>query len=229
MEDTEIKHYMLKKVLPWLLIHYDVDELYIENKDAALKIIMEKLEKEEILDQKDVMLVTNGFHQSKENFLKILDRFDEEDFSENKEMLLFKAVSILESAVNERLHQELQIQHGMSHTRIDNILTRLKVREKLDWFLQILCGETFLHQKGWDKIRPIITLRNSFIHPKPTNADKYQQQVDSISKESLLEFMEACTDCYNFLNDIRSSEFEEYNEKINRLTALVDQKYKMGT
>ncbi|WP_242259082.1 hypothetical protein [Bacillus cereus group sp. BfR-BA-01409] len=229
MEETEIKHYMLKKVLPWLLIHYDVDDLYIENKNAALKVIMEKLEKEEILDQKDIMLVTNGFHQSKKNFLKILDRFDEEDFSENKEMLLFKAVSILESAVNERLHQELQIQHGMSHARVDGILTRLKVREKLDWFLQILCGETFLQQKGWDKIRPIITLRNSFIHPKPTDADKYQKQVDSISKESLLEFMEACTDCYNFLNDIKSSEFEEYNEKINRLTALVDQEYKMST
>ena len=29
---------------------------------------MEKLEKEEILDQKDIMLVTNGFHQSKKNF-----------------------------------------------------------------------------------------------------------------------------------------------------------------
>ena len=83
-----------------------------------------------------------------------------------------------------------------------------------------------LQQKGWDKIRPIITLRNSFIHPKPTDADKYQKQVDSISKESLLEFMEACTDCYNFLNDIKSSEFEEYNEKINRLTALVDQNTK---
>ena len=30
--------------------------------------------------------------------------------------------------------------------------------------------------KGWDKIRPIITLRNSFIHPKPTDADKYQNR-----------------------------------------------------
>ena len=77
----------------------------------------------------------------------MLDRFDEEDFSENKEMLLFKAVSILESAVNERLHQELQIQHGMSHARIDGILTRLKVRE-IGLVLQILCGETFLQQKA---------------------------------------------------------------------------------
>ncbi|PEO57640.1 hypothetical protein COI41_29885 [Bacillus toyonensis] len=224
MEETEIKNYMLKKVLPWLLIHYDVDDLYIENKDAALKIIMEKLDKEEILDQKNMMLVTHGFHQSKKKFLEMLDRFDEEDFSENKEMLLFKAVSILESAVNKRLHQELQIQHGMSHAKIDNILTRLKIKEKLDWFLQILCGETFLQQKGWDKINPIITLRNSFIHPKPTDADKYTLQVDSISKESLLEFMEACTECYNFLNDIRSSEVQKYNEKINRLAELVDQK-----
>ena len=73
----------------------------------------------------------------------MLDRFDEEDFSENKEMLLFKAVSILESAVNERLHQELQIQHGMSHARIDGILTRLKVREKLDWFYKFYVEKRF--------------------------------------------------------------------------------------
>ena len=85
----------------------------------------------------------------------------------------------------------------MSHARIDGILTRLKVREKLDWFYKFYVEKRFA-AKGWDKIRPIITLRNSFIHPKPTDADKYQKQVDSISKESLLEFMEACTDCYNF-------------------------------
>ena len=108
---------------------------------------MEKLEKEEILDQKDIMLVTNGFHQSKKIF-KMLDRFDEEDFSENKEMLLFKAVSILESAVNERLHQELQIQHGMSHARIDGILTRLKVREKLDWFYKFYVEKRFCSKKA---------------------------------------------------------------------------------
>ena len=73
----------------------------------------------------------------------MLDRFDEEDFSENKEMLLFKAVSILESAVNERLHQELQIQHGMSHARIDGILTRLKVREKLIGFTNFMWRNVF--------------------------------------------------------------------------------------
>ncbi|QWG83325.1 hypothetical protein [Bacillus mycoides] len=221
MKEIELERDLLKMVIPWLLMHYNVDDLFIENKGAAIKIIKEKLEKEEILDQKDIMLITSGFHDSKKKFVRLLDRFDEEDFYENKEMLLFKAVSILESAVNFRLHEELQLQFGMSHARINKILTRLKVEEKLDWFLQILCGETFLQQKGWAKIKPIIALRNSFIHPKPTDADKYQKQRDSISKESLLEFMEACTECYSFLNDLKSSEVKEYNEKIKKLTALI--------
>ncbi|MED2919620.1 hypothetical protein P4324_10065 [Bacillus thuringiensis] len=215
---------IIKEILPWLLIHYKVDDLFVEDKVAAVKIVRGKLKKDKLFDQENIMLIASEFYDSKNSFLRLLDRFDEGDFSENKEMLLFKAVSILESAVNDKLHEELQLQFGMSHARINKILTRLKVEEKLDWFLQILCGETFLQQKGWAKIRPIITLRNSFIHPKPTDADKYRKQSDSISKESLLEFMEACTECYNFLNDIRSSEVEEYNEKINRLTALVGEK-----
>ncbi|PEF03356.1 hypothetical protein COM97_27940 [Bacillus thuringiensis] len=224
MEEIELQQELLKKMLPWLLIHYNVDDLYTENKNAALKIIMEKLEKEQILDQENMMIITHGFHESKTSFLRMLERFDEEHFFENKEMLLFKAVSILESAINDRLHEELQLQYGMSHARVKKFLTRLKIEEKLDWFLQILCGETFLPQNGWMKIQPIIALRNFFIHPKPTDIDEYQKKSVAISKESLLEFMEACTECYSFLNAIKSSEVEEYNEKIKRLTALVGQK-----
>ncbi|MCU5690203.1 hypothetical protein OCB18_21295 [Bacillus cereus] len=223
MKETEMQLRLLKKVLPGLLIHYNVDDLFIENKDAALTIVMEKLEKEEILDQKNMMLITHGFHDGKQKFLRLLDRFDEEEFSENKEMLLFKAVSIFESALNDRLHEELEFQFEMSTPKINKILTRLKVEEKLDWFLQILCGETFLQQKEWATIKPIITLRNSFIHPKPTDIDKYHEQRGAISKESLLKFMEDCTECYNFLNELKGSEVKEYNERIKKLTALISQ------
>ncbi|WP_422386182.1 hypothetical protein [Bacillus thuringiensis] len=146
--------------------------------------------------------------------------------------MIAKQTRLEEILENVPIYRQLgMIRHEMKVTASSEVRYHgpTNILGKLDWFLQILCGEMFLQQKGWGKIRPIITLRNSFIHPKPTDADKYQKQVDSISKESLLEFMEACTDCYNFLNDIKSSEFEEYNEKINGLTALVDQEYKMNT
>ncbi|MGR5910272.1 hypothetical protein ACT7C4_15560 [Bacillus pacificus] len=59
MEKTELMEYLkkeaglmdnlIKEFLPWLLIYYKVDDLFIEDKVAAVKIVREKLKKRQII------------------------------------------------------------------------------------------------------------------------------------------------------------------------------------
>ncbi|MGR5917187.1 hypothetical protein ACT7CS_12770 [Bacillus pacificus] len=43
---------LIKEFLPWLLIYYKVDDLFIEDKVAAVKIVREKLKKTNYLIRK---------------------------------------------------------------------------------------------------------------------------------------------------------------------------------
>ncbi|MDO7485471.1 hypothetical protein Q5O89_05155 [Peribacillus frigoritolerans] len=107
--DTEdLSKHVLEKIFPWLLVVYEVEELYSEDPKAAIEIVMNKLDEEKILDQKDIILVDSEFTSAKDRFLNNLESVEDDFFANNTDMFLFKAVSIFENAVNTFLTQSLK-------------------------------------------------------------------------------------------------------------------------
>ena len=215
----------LEKIFPWLLVHYEVDALYLKQPKKAVDLIMNKLDEESILDQKNVMLVTSDFNVSKIKFLNFINRVKDEDFLEFKEMFLFQAVSIFESAINTWFNFELKASYGLSHTRTNEVLTKLNTNDKLDWLLNLLTGESFIYEKSWSTIKQMISIRNFFTHFKPVDIDEFNIHSQNLTKESLLEFLEACSNCYNFLLDRKGNELSNHIERLKFITEVFKRRH----
>ncbi|MES1040623.1 hypothetical protein [Peribacillus simplex] len=220
--DTEdLSKHVLEKIFPWLLVVYEIEELYSEDPKAAIEIVMNKLDEEKILDQKDIILVDSEFTSAKDRFLNNLESVEDDFFANNTDMFLFKAVSIFENAVNTFFNAELKVSKGIGNKKANEILRKIYTQDKLDWFLTLLCGDSYIDQKGWGVIKPFITTRNYFIHPKPTDINDHKKLNGILTKKSFVDFFDACSDCYFYLQDRRSEESKVFDSKLQKISKLV--------
>lgn len=222
---NDMDNVFLEKIFPWLLVHYEVDELYLKQPQAAVDFIMNKLDEESILDRKNVMLVTRDFNVSKIKFLSFINKVKDEDFLEFKEMFLFQAVSIFESTINSWFNFELKASYGLSHTRTNEVLTKLNMNDKLDWLLKLLTGESFIYEKSWSTIKQMISIRNFYTHFKPVDIYEFNIHSQNLTKESLLEFLDACSNCYNFLHKRKGNELSNHNERLQFITEVFKRRH----
>ena len=211
---------MLEKIFPWLLVHYEVDMLYLKRPEEAMDFIMEKLDEEAILDQKNVMVVSYGFEGGKKKFLDYLNKFSEDEFASYSTMLLYEAVSIFESGINNWFNNELTISYGLSHEQANEVLTKLSVRDKINWLLKLITGESFIDQKSWSTIKPMISSRNIFIHFKPIDIHHYFKHKKNLTKKSIIDFLDACSICISFLEERKGQDVEKYNDKIHYISEV---------
>lgn len=213
---NDIEEKILEELFPWLMVMYDVDELYTTNPKKATEIIMQKLDEEAILDKKDTLLVNKTFSSQKEQFLLDINNVSNEFFKENVDMFLFKVVSIFEGSVNSFLNEELQMKVGFKHRKANEILSKLSTQDKLDWLLTLICGDSYIGQEDWGVIKNFITTRNFFIHQKPIDYKDYYKFKERLTKQAFIDFLDACTKCNLFLLDRKSEETQEYNNRLDK-------------
>ncbi|ATF11610.1 hypothetical protein A616_06315 [Brevibacillus brevis X23] len=218
--DDELRQSILEKFVPWLIVHYELDELYKDNRMAAIERMLELLKTDKIFDRKDVIIIATEYEKNRNDFLEFLSSVDDVNFERNNEMFLFKAVSIFETMVNEFYSEELKFRYHFSLKKVNDIISRLSAEEKLDWLLQITSGDTYLDEPGWNKIKPFIRARNFFIHYKPQDANEHSRHSKLLTRDSLIEFFKACTDCYDFLNVRKFEGIHEYNQLLSEVTEL---------
>ncbi|MDN4609168.1 hypothetical protein [Sporosarcina highlanderae] len=209
---------LLEKLFPWLLVHYDIDGLFMNQPAKAADIVMKKLDEESILDQKYVMVVIDDFNANKMKLLSAINSLQEPELNEYIDLFLFKAVATFESAINHWFNQELRFIYEFSHKQSNNILAKLSNQDKLDWLLKMMTGDSFTEQNSWSTIKQMIKMRNTFIHFKPTDFRDFNVIKGNLTKESILRFIDAITECHYFLEERTCKEVTEYDQRLQFIT-----------
>lgn len=222
----KIEHTVFGILLPQLIVASDLDDLYIRNEKLALRKIDKILEKEKILKGKGEFLIISDFKKEKRKLLSFIEKLDREIFGDFPQMFLFYSVSIFENFVNQHLQGEIQLNYGMNIKEVNKILFKLKTEDKLGWFLEILTDKNFTKHKTWNKIEQFIKARNFFIHYKPELSDKHGYYSKLLTVNSIKVFLDASSKCYYFLNCVRSEKLKRYCDRIQRVQAIYDERYK---
>lgn len=216
---------ILREIFPWLVVNYDLDELYEKDPIEAAKIIMQKLDEEQILDQKDVMLVNKDFPLEKEKLVQLIKETNDDHFPDYNEMFLFKAVSLLEAMINIWFNDQLIFKEGITHAKANSILNKLSITDKMDWLLLLLTNNSFIHHPSWIIIKHFIKLRNYFIHFKSNGIDENTKNKESLTKENILKFLDASEDCYSFLMARQSQELINYLKRLRSVSKLFNSRH----
>lgn len=199
-----------------LLIHYDLDEIYHENRVEAHKLLDQKMSYEKLPFAKRAIVVINF----KMDLKKILEKIESvnEDNHEEMLMLLVYIVRFFERIVNEHIHFELE-NRDFTQSEIGAILRKFTIDEKMGWFLKILSGKDYTqtNSKSWSLLKSYIITRNFYIHYSPATFEVSDNHEMKLSKESFKSFIEASSNCYSFLSECRSKDIKDQYERVNNL------------
>jgi hypothetical protein len=199
-----------------LLVHYNLDVLYLEDRDKAAQLLLQKMKNEEIPFLKRAVTVTD-FEDDYNNILKKIENVHD-DKDEEMLMLLVYMSRFFEMVVNEHIHFELEYKK-FTGSEIKQILRKFSINEKLGWFLKILSGKDYTNEKSnsWSVLSNLITTRNFYIHYEPVTMDVFDTHVMKLSKDSFRSFMESTRDCYHFLNECKNKGAKDKDERIYNL------------
>lgn len=223
-EYPEIKNFSIKlflQNLPQILVANDLDDLYFENELQALMKIQGMFNESSIKNFK--WFVTN------EDFLTVKGKIEEKLESLKKYdpdeavMILFYAVSSVESMINSYLHDELSIKE-LSENDIKKIY-KLSFEEKLGWFLKLICNVTYTDKENWKIMKKYVEARNFYIHYKPSRLNTYYEYDQLLKKNSMKNFLEASCNCYFFLKNCHTKEYKNKLSRIEHIESSLKEKY----
>lgn len=219
LKDLSIKLFLYN--LPKLLVANNLDDLYFENELQALMKIQSMFNESSIKNFK--WIVTN------EDFLIVKGKIEEKleflnDYDPDEAvMILFYAVSSVESMVNSHLHNELSIKN-LSESDIKKIY-KLSFEEKLGWFLKLICNATYTDKENWKIMKKYVEARNFYIHYKPSRLNTRHEYDQLLNKDSMKLFLEASCDCYFFLKECHTEEYKKKLSRIEHIESSLKEKY----
>ncbi|BBI36749.1 hypothetical protein [Cohnella abietis] len=165
-KELEAMEYELRiSLISSFIMSFGIDDLFIEDPDLGMKKFFE-LWKEYRPDfdyDNDIFIGVNDVAKEIGEFKLVLNQCDDAFM----EMYLYQAVSIFENMLNDFYHDELMLKYDFSGTKVNAIITSLSTIDKVDWFLQMTIGKSYVGEHGWSVIKPFIDARNFFIHYKP--------------------------------------------------------------
>lgn len=225
MENEEIVKGILITFLPQILVKKNLDELYINDQQAALKILREIFNNKDSINKELNILLELSFTSKRNSILHVIDNIDDLMFTKCPEMYLIYSLSIFEAMINDFVHIELS--NKLKSGNINDIIKKLSITDKLGWFLELLTGHSFIRECSdkWGKIKPYIETRNFFIHYKPEEIDKYEKHQEKLSKKSIKNFLDVAFECESFLKEIHSEDTLNMNKRIDNISKLIESSF----
>lgn len=200
------------ELLPVLLVGNDLDDLFFRDEVESLIKLKKEFEKPDFS-----VVVIQDFLSVKERILKRLRNLNKLD-SDEKIMLLIYMVSSFETMVNYHLHDELKVKK-LSESEIGYAL-RLPVEGKLGWLLKLLYEKGYTENENWPIIKRFIEARNFFVHYKTSTIDTYNLQLNLLTKDSFMDFLEAACNCNSYLIEINSEACKKHFLREERIEAI---------
>lgn len=207
--------------LPYLLVTYNLDNLFLEDNLQALHKLRE-INLESQLNKLDWIVIDNDFQIIKKKILARLQHFNDFDEAEKIMMLLYSMASF-ESMVNYHLEAELSIK-DFSSSDMKKIY-KISLEEKLGWLLKLTCGNRYTEKENWKSLKKFVEARNFFIHSKPIAADAYYTQSSILTVDSFNEFLNAASDCHSFLMGCHTDACKNKFSRIERIENFLHEKY----
>jgi hypothetical protein len=204
-----------------ILVCYDLDSLYYEDSDEAMKKLKLAFDKEELPFAKRSLIVID-FEDHREKMLAKIDAANEDD-KEEMQMLLFYVVHSFERVVNQHIYFELQ---NMSFTQKElERITYLSTEDKLGWVLRLICGKDYTSSNKWPLLNKFIKTRNYFIHYSPDTWEAVDNREVDLRKKAFISFLDNAYDCYLFLNECTSKEIKDVNQRVLNIKKYMEKKF----
>jgi len=218
-------HKILREILPQLIIKFGLYEMFTKNPDKAIEKLKSILAstKGRYLSEKNIIIICD-FPSERRKLLSFMRKNQNID-KDLKLMFLLQAVALFENMVNTHLQIELFLNYDFTIKEINNILYKLKMEDKLGWFLKIICGKDFTKSKKWKLIDDNLKARNFFIHYKPETGEKYDIYLKYLEIPSIEKFLEHSLYCYNYLKKVRSEKFKDFDRKIKTTIRILDERH----
>ena len=214
--EEEIQEFMKEialTILPQWIVQHGLEEEFEKDKDATLLRILEHMKEEDKFNDDSLIFVLKDKYTKLndiENYMK-LNKKIVDDFPE---MFLFEIFSIFEGFINHYLYSEIVLNYDFSLNKVNRILSKLAVADKVDWFMEIVVGKSFLGHSAWGEIKPFLNVRNSLIHLKPMQSNKETELNGKINFENLLYLKEQIVIISKEISQTRSIKMIENEEKI---------------
>jgi|GEM_PF-2796043 len=221
--DPKMALRFVEKFLPKFIVDFDLYDAYVKDERTAIEQLLAKIDEHSDDINSMNMLMANDFKESKQDLYSFINRTTDCDFQNFSKMFLFYSVSLFENMVDDFLQQELEFK-GISIKKANELLSKLSIEIKLDTFLEVLTGNSYIGKYEWSSIKPFILARNFFIHYKPQDFSKYDSFKPYLSKESILSFLDKAELCYTFLKNNQSESKQEYDNKIECVTRLFEER-----
>ncbi|AKB33258.1 hypothetical protein MSSIH_2568 [Methanosarcina siciliae HI350] len=207
-------------LLAQLLIHYDLEEVYYENRVKAHKLLNQKNRDEKLPFDKRILVIIEFEREHKkilENVMCVNENNDEEML-----ILLIHIIRFFERIVNEHICFELE-NRGFTQSETKTILHKFNIDEKMGWFLKILSGKDYTQtsSNNWSLIKNYIITRNFYIHYAPATFSVYDGHKKKLNKKDFKSVLEAISDCYCFLIECRSKDIKDQYERIENLKKYI--------
>lgn len=221
--DNEIRHSILKSVIPQIIVNYNLDDLYIKNEKRAMKKVLIILKDEQPITEEKTFIVFDFREERKKLLVRVKNINDERS---ELIMILFYGVFLFESMVNEHIHTELTSKYGFNRKEVSDIIYRLSTDAKLGWFLKIINGKNYTKTKNWDILKKFIHARNFFIHYKPDTGERFDNHDNLLNVHSIKSFLDAANNCYSYLKKSRSEETKKFFDRVEEIKNIYDERNK---
>ncbi|WP_313891674.1 hypothetical protein [Psychrobacillus sp.] len=212
-EIQELMNEIVLSFLPQWIIQHGLEDEFEKDKDATIVKILEKMKDEDEFNDDSMIFVI------KDNYTKLNDiehymNLNKELVEKYPEMFLFEIFSIFEGFINHYLYSEVVLNYDFSLKKASLILNKLAVSDKVDWFMEIVVGKSFLAHSAWGEIKPFLNVRNSLVHIKPMQSSKETELKRKITFENLLYLKEQIIALSKEISQTQSIKMIENEEKI---------------
>ncbi|MFY0518253.1 hypothetical protein ACOMCU_10535 [Lysinibacillus sp. UGB7] len=218
-DEEEIKEMLSKialSIFPQIVVHLGLENEFENDKNSVIIKVLNYINDEnQFSNDTLVSVVTDGYAKIDE-LLKHISS-DNDLVKQFPEMFLFEIFSIFEGFINHYLYSEVVLNYDFSLNKINSILSKLSTTDKIDWFMEMVVGQSFITHSAWGEIKPFLKARNSLVHLKPMEYTKEDVIKEKVTCESLVFLMEQIKLLSEEISNTKSAEMEENEQKIENI------------
>ena len=218
-DEEEIKEMLSNialSIFPQIVVHLGLENEFEKDKNSVMIKVLNYINDEnQFSDDTLVSVVTNGYAKIDE-LLKHISS-DNDMVKQFPEMFLFEIFSIFEGFINHYLYSEAVLNYDFSLNKINTILSKLSTTDKIDWFMEMVVGQSFITSAAWGEIKPFLKARNSLMHLKPMEYTKEDMVKEKVTFESLVFLMEQIKLLSDEISKTKSTKMEENEQKIENI------------
>ncbi|NIO19693.1 MAG: hypothetical protein GTN76_02820 [Candidatus Aenigmarchaeota archaeon] len=230
--DPEFAHKILREMIPYVIINIGLYDSFIKNYKRTFNKVSKILASKKRIISDDSIVIVHDFIEDRKSLISIIERNKSEKIKDYgiktclNHMYLFQAVSIFENMLNTHFQQEFELNYGFKIKKINKILYRLQAEDKLGWVLKIFSGKDYTETEKWKRIEKFVQCRNFYIHYKPQTSSRIKNFDELLQPKKIKEFLDDALHCYNYLKKSRSKKYSEFQDKIDKVRAIIDTVHK---